>query len=229
MNFDNYIFRSHMVGNIISVPKPLTPNQAEMLEDYRKRVKGEGRPLTDNQVKTWHSLEHKHNESQTYKLTDTAKRICTDLVFEARTGRRSKLETKYFDKGIEKEKDARDLVSEVLGRPFTKDDERRANSWVTGKRDIQDDNLIIDIKTSWSFESFNKHLLDTPNEVYLRQLGASSVDWQVRVWCRPVDYWDVRERLTGAAKEALERHGIGIPFPQLDVHVVGKVLARAAA
>ena len=66
MNFDNYIFRSHMVGNIISVPKPLTPNQVETLEDYRKRVKGEGRPLTDNKVKTWHSLEHKHNESQTY-------------------------------------------------------------------------------------------------------------------------------------------------------------------
>ena len=143
MNFDNYIFRSHMVGNIISVPKPLTPNQAETLADYRKRQAGEGRPLTDNQIKTWHSLEHKHNESQTYKLTDTAKRICTDLVFEARTGRRSKLETKYFDKGIEKEKDARDLVSEVLGRPFTKDDERRANQWVTGKRDIQDDNLIM--------------------------------------------------------------------------------------
>lgn len=172
MNFDNYIFRSHMVGNIISVPKPLTPNQAETLADYRKRQAGEGRPLTDNQLKTWHSLEHKHNESQTYKLTDTAKRICTDLVFEARTGRKSKLETKYFDKGIEKEKDARDLVSEVLGRPFTKDDERRANSWVTGKRDIQDHNVIIDIKTSWSFESFNKHLLDTPNEVYLRQLDC---------------------------------------------------------
>jgi len=172
MNFDNYIFRSHMVGNIISVPKPLTPNQAETLADYRKRQAGEGRPLTDNQLKTWFSLEHKNNESQNYKLTDTAKRICTDLVFEARTGRRSKLETKYFDKGIEKEKEARDLVSEVLGRPFTKDDERRTNQWVTGKRDIKDDNVIIDIKTSWSFESFNKHLLETPNEVYLRQLDC---------------------------------------------------------
>jgi hypothetical protein len=71
------------------------------------------------------------------------------------------------------------LVSEVLGRPFTKDDERRANSWVTGKRDIQDDNLIIDIKTSWSFESFNKHLLDTPNEVYLRQLDSYMDLWNI--------------------------------------------------
>jgi len=179
MDFSNYIFRSHMVGSIISVPKPLTPNQAETLADYRKRKAGEGRPLTDNQIKTWHSLENKHNESQNYKLTDTAKRICTNLVFEARTGRRLKLETKYFDKGIEKEKDARDLVSEVLGRPFTKDDERRANQWVTGKRDIQDDNLIIDIKTSWSFESFNKHLLETPNEVYLRQLDSYMNLWGI--------------------------------------------------
>ncbi len=66
-------------------------------------------------------------------------------------------------------------------------------------------------------------------QVYLWELGASSVDWQVRVWCRPADYWEVRERLTAAAKESLGRHGIGIPYPQLDVHVVGKVLARAAA
>ena len=66
-------------------------------------------------------------------------------------------------------------------------------------------------------------------QVYLMELGASSVDWQLRVWCRPEDYWGVREALTGAAKESLDQSGISIPFPQMDVHVVGKVLAKAAA
>ncbi len=66
-------------------------------------------------------------------------------------------------------------------------------------------------------------------QVYLMELGASSVDWQLRVWCRPEDYWGVRESLTGAAKETLDQSGISIPFPQMDVHVVGKVLAKAAA
>jgi len=65
-------------------------------------------------------------------------------------------------------------------------------------------------------------------QVYLLELGASSVEWQLRVWCCPDDYWDVRELLTAAAKESLDQAGISIPFPQMDVHVVGKVLARAA-
>lgn len=172
MDFSNYIFRSHMVGNIISVPKPLTPNQAETLADYRKRQAGEGRPLTDNQLKTWHSLEHKHNESQTYKLTDTAKRICTQLAMDEIQGISSQLNNKYFDKGIEKEKEARDLLSMVLGKAFVKDDERRTNEFVTGKRDIKDNNVIIDIKTAWNRDSFNKHLLENPNEIYLRQLDC---------------------------------------------------------
>ena len=56
-------------------------------------------------------------------------------------------------------------------------------------------------------------------QAYLMELGDSSVNWQLRVWCRPQSYWDVRERITAAAKDALDANGIEIPFPQLDVHV----------
>ena len=57
-------------------------------------------------------------------------------------------------------------------------------------------------------------------EAYLVGLGASSVDWQLRVWCRSENYWDVKQRVTIAAKESLDAAGIGIPFPQMDLHVV---------
>lgn len=67
------------------------------------------------------------------------------------------------------------------------------------------------------------------SQVYLKDLGDSSVNWQVRVWCRPADYWGVREQLTEAAKESLDAAGISIPFPQMDVNVVGKVLTRTQA
>ena len=60
-------------------------------------------------------------------------------------------------------------------------------------------------------------------QVYLVDLGDSSVNWQVRVWCTPAVYWDVRERLTEATKDALDQAGISIPFPQLDVHLDGNV------
>ena len=64
-------------------------------------------------------------------------------------------------------------------------------------------------------------------QVYLNELGSSSVNWQVRVWCRPKEYWPVREKLTAAAKQALDAAGIGIPFPQMDVHLIGQVLAKS--
>ena len=66
-------------------------------------------------------------------------------------------------------------------------------------------------------------------QVYLDQLGGSSVDWQLRVWCKPQDFFDVREQLTEAAKRSLDAAGISIPFPQMDVNVVGKVLTRSHA
>ncbi len=75
----------------------------------------------------------------------------------------------------------------------------------------------------------DKRKVDVPDaQVYLLELGSSSVNWQLRVWCHPTKYWGVRENLTAAAKEALDQAGISIPYPQMDVHVVGKVLARAA-
>ena len=69
-----------------------------------------------------------------------------------------------------------------------------------------------------------------PPQVYLQQLGASSVDWQLRVWCEPVNYWDVRQNLTAAAKQQLDLANIGIPFPQMDIHVIeqAKAASRAA-
>jgi len=55
--------------------------------------------------------------------------------------------------------------------------------------------------------------------VYLTGLGASSVDWVIRIWANTGDFWPVKERLTRAAKYALDEAGIGIPFPQMDVHL----------
>ena len=55
--------------------------------------------------------------------------------------------------------------------------------------------------------------------VVLTGLGASSVDWVVRVWCETADFFAVKERLTRAVKMKLDAAGIGIPFPQMDVHL----------
>jgi len=44
-------------------------------------------------------------------------------------------------------------------------------------------------------------------------LNDSSVDIQMRVWCKPEDYWDVRFDLIKDVKEAFDKGGISIPYP----------------
>ncbi|MCP4680578.1 MAG: mechanosensitive ion channel [Deltaproteobacteria bacterium] len=60
---------------------------------------------------------------------------------------------------------------------------------------------------------------DPESQVFLEKLGASSVDWVLRVWCNTDDYWDVHQATIERTKAALEQAEIAIPFPQMDVHL----------
>ncbi|QEG02699.1 Small-conductance mechanosensitive channel [Stieleria maiorica] len=55
--------------------------------------------------------------------------------------------------------------------------------------------------------------------VILSNLGDSAVEWKVRMWVKSADYWRMTESLTVEIKRQLDRAGIGIPYPQLDVHL----------
>jgi small conductance mechanosensitive channel len=56
-------------------------------------------------------------------------------------------------------------------------------------------------------------------QIALVDLGDSAVNWVVRFWTKAADYWTVKEQLTAAVKEQLDAARIGIPYPQMDVHV----------
>ena len=49
--------------------------------------------------------------------------------------------------------------------------------------------------------------------IKVTNLGDSSVDFTVRVWCDRSDYWDYKFDLTRAVKEAFDKGGIDIPYP----------------
>ncbi len=55
--------------------------------------------------------------------------------------------------------------------------------------------------------------------VVLSGLGASTVDWAVRVWARRDEFGDVKQALIRAVKIELDQAGIEIPYPQIDVHL----------
>jgi small conductance mechanosensitive channel len=54
----------------------------------------------------------------------------------------------------------------------------------------------------------------------LLSLGASSVDWQVRVWVQSSEYFPTMDALTQHIKDELDAAGIGIPYQTLDVNLV---------
>jgi small conductance mechanosensitive channel len=60
---------------------------------------------------------------------------------------------------------------------------------------------------------------DRDPAVALGELGDSSIAWAVRVWAPTADFWAVKDELTSEVKKALDAEGIGIPFPQMDVHL----------
>jgi len=70
-------------------------------------------------------------------------------------------------------------------------------------------------------------LADPAAAAVLTGLGSSSIDWSVRVWVKAEDFWPVKDALTRAVKYALDEAGIGIPFPQMDVHVTQPIGASA--
>lgn len=78
-------------------------------------------------------------------------------------------------------------------------------------------------KVAWNLiHSQKKVLQDRPNAVIVNELGESSVNLMVRVWCRSEDYWDVLAEMNENLKKTFDAHGISIPYNQLDLHIKDK-------
>jgi len=60
---------------------------------------------------------------------------------------------------------------------------------------------------------------DQPSEpfVAVTNLGDSSVDFTVRVWCASSDYWALKCHMLRTVKETFDARGIDIPFPTTTV------------
>jgi small conductance mechanosensitive channel len=64
-----------------------------------------------------------------------------------------------------------------------------------------------------------KVLKEPEPTIKLSGLGESSVNFIVRPWAKTADYWAVFWDITREVKRRFDAEGIGIPYPQQDVHL----------
>lgn len=66
----------------------------------------------------------------------------------------------------------------------------------------------------------NQYVLKNPAyTIGLSELASSSINFVVRPWVAKADYWTARFQLLEQIKNELDAANIGIPFPQMDIHV----------
>ena len=107
-------------------------------------------------------------------LSQTAKSYIIQKAKEDFFEYSTELTNKYVMKGIHQEQDSIDLLNAVRFENYKKYEHREENEWLTGSCDIITEDLIIDIKSSWSLETF-------PATSYeLKDL--SEYEWQGRAY-----------------------------------------------
>ncbi|HAI1305933.1 TPA: small-conductance mechanosensitive channel MscS [Escherichia fergusonii] len=93
----------------------------------------------------------------------------------------------------------------------------RRNEFIIGVAYDSDIDQVKQILTN-IIQSEDRILKDREMTVRLNELGASSINFVVRVWSKSGDlqnvYWDVLERI----KREFDAAGISFPYPQMDVN-----------
>ena len=86
----------------------------------------------------------------------TGEKRAIQTYLEQFTDRQKEIKSKYLEKGIINESGAIELVNELFGYTFQKNEARLFNDYLTGECDVNDNeqDCIADIKCSWDIFTF---------------------------------------------------------------------------
>jgi len=102
-------------------------------------------------------------------LSEGAKTELNKLAKQIVYGYRPELNTKPILKGLRCEQDSIDLLNRVFFTFYEKNTVRISNDFLTGEADILGDDVIIDIKSSYSLDTFPATSDDGENQQYYWQ------------------------------------------------------------
>ena len=113
------------------------------------------------------------SRSKTDVLSQTAKSYINQIAKEDFFGYNSPVINRYLDKGTNQELESIQLLNAVRFEDFQKNAVRKTNDFMTGECDIVTVSSIIDIKTSWSLDTFPELPEDIDSKEY---------EWQGRAY-----------------------------------------------
>jgi hypothetical protein len=109
--------------------------------------------------------------SKSELLSQTAKTYVEEQVLQAKYGIVKTFNSRYTDKGNLVEDESIKLASDVLDLGFIlKNDEHFSNDWVTGTPDVNTDDILLDVKSSWDATTFPFFATEIPTKDYYYQL-----------------------------------------------------------
>ena len=111
------------------------------------------------------------SRSKKEQLSKTAKSYIQDVVLEHKYGIKKEFSSRYTDKGNECEEDSITLANEVLNVGFIyKNEEHFENDYITGTPDVNTNEVLLDVKTSFDGTTFPFFEDEIPNKDYYYQL-----------------------------------------------------------
>lgn len=114
-------------------------------------------------------------KSKSTEFSETTMEWLVDKAFQYVTDYRPAITSRAMEKGKMVEDKSIDLLNNVYFTEYQKNTERKTNDWLTGECDIVEGNLIRDVKSSWSIDTFPK--IQHQAEKIIK---SSGYDWQGR-------------------------------------------------
>ena len=104
-------------------------------------------------------------------LSQTTKTYLQELAVQEVYGIRKEFSSRYTDKGNEVEELSIALCNDVLGLGFIyKNEEHYSNDWITGTPDVNTNEILLDVKSSWDATTFPFFDTELKNKDYFYQL-----------------------------------------------------------
>ena len=112
-----------------------------------------------------------NSRSKSEVLSKTCKTYLQELAIEEMYGIKKEFSSRYTDKGNLVERESIDLAQDVLDYGFMyKNEEHFNNDFLTGTPDVNTDNILLDVKSSYDATTFPFFAEDIPNKDYYYQL-----------------------------------------------------------